>query len=47
MLKKIFIAAFMMTLIFSQNVSAQEVLIYSDDDDYTYYVVTESIVNRT
>ena len=47
MLKKIFIAAFMLALVTAQNVSAQEVLIYSDDDDYTYYVVTESIINRT
>ena len=47
MLKKIFIATFMATLIFSQNVSAQEVLVFSDDDDYNYYVITESIINRT
>lgn len=46
MLKKIFIAAFMLTLVTVQNVSAQEVFVYSDDD-YNYYVITESIVNRT
>lgn len=46
MLKKIFIATFMFALIFSQNVSAEEVFVHSDDD-YSYYVLTESIVNRT
>ena len=46
MLKKIFISAFMMTLIVAQNVSAQEVFVCSDND-YNYYVVTGSIVNRT
>lgn len=47
MLKKILIAAFMLMLVTAQSVSAREVLVYSDDDDYTYYVITESIVNRT
>lgn len=46
MLRKIFIAAFMMMLIAAQNVSAKEVLVHSDED-YSYYVIEESIVNRT
>ena len=37
----------MMTLIFSQNVSAKEFLVYKDSYGYKFYVVTESIVNRT
>ena len=47
MLKKIFIAAFMLAFFTIQSASAQEVLVYSDDDNYNYYVITESIVNRT
>ena len=48
MLQKIFIAAFIMTLIITKNVSAQEVLVYNDKNyDYKFYVITESIVNHT
>lgn len=48
MLKKIFIAAFIMALAIMKNVSAQEVLVYNDKNyDYKFYVITESIVNRT
>ena len=46
MLKKIFIAAFMMTLIFAQNVSAQDVLVY-ETDGYSYRVITETFENKT
>ena len=37
----------MMTLIVSQNVSAKEFLVYKDSYGYKFYVVTESIINRT
>ena len=48
MLKKIFIAAFMIMLIVAQNVSAQDVLVYTDEqNDYSYYVDTDSFVNKT
>ena len=46
MLKKIFITAFMVTLIFSQNVSAREVFVCANDG-YSYYVDTETFVNKT
>lgn len=47
MLKKIFIAAFMLSLITFQNVSAQEVWIFTDNVGYSYYVETETLVNKT
>ena len=46
MLKKILIAVFMTTLFITQNVSAQDVLVY-EADGYSYYVVTETFENKT
>ncbi len=47
MLKKILIAVFMMTLFITQNVSAQDVWIFTDDVGYEYYVESETLVNKT
>ena len=46
MLKKIFIAAFMLALTVTQNVSAEEVFIFHDAG-YDYYVLTETFNNKT
>ncbi len=48
MLKKIFIAAFMLTLVTAQNVSAREVSVYTEEyTGYNFRVITETILNRT
>ena len=48
MLKKILIATFMLALIATKNVFAQDVWVYTDEqNDYSYYVATESFVNKT
>ena len=48
MLKKIFIAAFILALAFTKNVSAQDVWVYTDEqNEYSYYVATETFVNKT
>lgn len=48
MLKKFFIAAFMLALIATKNVSAQDIWVYTDEqNDYSYYVATETFVNKT
>ena len=46
MLKKIFIAAFMINLIVAQNVSAEEILVY-ENDTYSCYVIPETFENKT
>ena len=48
MLKKIFIAAFILALAVTKNVFAQDVWVYSDEqNEYSYYVATETFVNKT
>ena len=46
MLKKIFLAAFMMTLIFSQKVSAQDTWVYAKDG-IEYFVMNETAENNS
>ena len=46
MLKKIFFAAFVMTLLVAQNVSAQEVFVCAKDG-YSYYVDEDTFINKT
>ena len=46
MLKKIFLAAFMMTLIFSQKVSAQDAWVYAKDG-IEYFVMNETAENNS
>lgn len=46
MLKKIFLAAFMMTLIFSQKVSAQDAWVYAKGG-IEYFVMNETAENKS
>ena len=46
MLKKIFIATFIMAIAVTQNVSAKEVFVFNDAG-YDYYVLTETFKNKT
>lgn len=48
MLKKIFIPTFIFALIFTKIVAAQDIWVFTDEqNEYSYYIDTDSFVNKT